>query len=156
MPTLAATVHEYWLAAQREPVAALALGVSSSRCVLLQAYPAALNSHDDLSPRANLLIVFQTHLPLVPDAQLISIARQHSDPLIVVIVNQASVRFHAVGWYVSAIDLEAVDLSTDLILAAQSSASSREAYAVALAAVVALVLLVIIAVSLLPVAPALT
>lgn len=154
MPPLAAIVHWHWLAAQHEPVAALAFHANSSGCELLQAYREPLTSHHELPPRANLVIVFQSDLPLVPHAQLISIARQHSAHLIVVIVNQASVQFHAVGWYVSAIDLETVDLSADLPLPAQ--AHSREAYAVILASVVALTLLVIIAVSLLPAAPALT
>lgn len=154
MPPLAAIVHKHWLAAQREPVAALAFHANSSECQLLETYREALTAHDVLPPRTNLVIVFQSDLPLVPHARLISITRQHSAHLIVVIVNQASVQFHAVGWYISPVDLETVDLSADLPL--PTEARSGEAYAVVLASVVALALLVIIAVSLLPAAPALT
>jgi hypothetical protein len=154
MPSLEAIVYEYWLAAQRVPARALALEIDASRCKLLQSYREALISRDELPQRANLLIVFQAELPLVLDAQLVSIVRHHRDRMIVVVVDRASAQFYAAGWYISDIDLEAVDLSSDLSVL--THASSGEAYAVVAAAVVALVLLVIIALSLLPAAPALT
>ncbi|MFQ3646697.1 MAG: hypothetical protein SNJ54_00565 [Anaerolineae bacterium] len=154
MPSLKAIVYEYWLAAQRVPARALALEIDASRCKLLQTYREALTAEDNLPLCANLLIVFQDNLPLVLDAQLINVVRQRRDRMIVVVVNQASAQFYAAGWYISDIDLEAVDLSSDLSVL--THASSGEAYAVVAAAVVALALLVIIAVSLLPAAPALT
>ncbi len=154
MPSLQSIVYEYWLAAQRVPARALALEIDASRCKLLQSYGEALTSHDDLPQRANLLIVFQAELPLVLDAQLVNIVRHHRDRMIVVVVKQASAQFYAAGWYISAIDLEAIDLSSDVSVL--THIRSGEAYAVIVSAVVALILLVIIAVSLLPAAPALT
>lgn len=154
MPPLGAVVYEHWLAAQRDPVKALAFDVSRSHCVLLQAYREEITSHHNLPARANFLIVFKSTSAFTLNVELIDIVRQHSNPMVVVMVSQTSALFRAVGWYVSSIDLETVDLCSDLAFLAQ--ATSGEAYAVILASVVALALLVIIAVSLLPAAPALT
>lgn len=153
MLPLKSIVYEHWLSARKEQIAMTALHVTASSCQVLRTYKAPVAPHDSLPLSANFLIVFEANSALIPSHSLIELVRKRDQAAVVVLVDSASSQFRAKGWRISAIDVEAVDLSSGHL--EQSRLTSGEAWSVVLAAVVALSLLVIIAVNLLPAAPAL-